>query len=136
MKLNIEPLQEGDYENILYQWWKDWRWSPPSKEFLPDNGMGGFMVYDDGVPVCAGFMYLTNSKAVWCDWIISNFKYKNRQGRKEAIELLISTIANLAKELDNKFVYALIKNKPLIDTYKKVGFEEGSCYTSEMIKKL
>ena len=132
MKLNIEPLNEGDYENILCQWWKDWRWTPPSKDFLPDNGMGGFIVYDDGVPVCAGFMYLTNSKAVWCDWIISNLNYKNRQGRKEAIELLISTIANLAGELGNKFVYALIKNKPLINC----GFKEGSSYTTEMIKKL
>ncbi len=136
MKLNIEPLNEGDYENILCQWWKDWRWTPPSKDFLPDNGMGGCMVYDDGVPVCAGFMYLTNSKAVWCDWIISNLNYKNRQGRKEAIELLISTIANLAGELGNKFVYALIKNKPLINTYVKCGFKEGSSYTTEMIKKL
>ena len=76
MKFTIEPLQEGDYENILCKWWKDWRWTPPSKEFLPDNGLGGFMVYDDGVPVCAGFMYRTNSKAVWCDWIISNIEYK------------------------------------------------------------
>ena len=94
MKLNIEPLQEGDYENILCQWWKDWRWTPPSKDFLPENGTGGFMVSDDGVPVCAGFMYRTNSKAVWCDWIVSNFEYKNKQGRKEAIELLINTIAD------------------------------------------
>ena len=103
---------------------------------MPDNGTGGFMVYDDGIPVCAGFMYLTNSKAVWCDWIISNFNYKNKQGRKDAIELLINTIATLAKELDNKFVYALIKNKPLVDSYKKAGFKEGSSYTSEMIKIL
>jgi hypothetical protein len=135
MKLNIEPLQEGDYENILCQWWKDWRWTPPSKDFLPENGTGGFMVSDNGVPVCAGFMYRTNSKAVWCDWIVSNFEYKNKQGRKEAIELLINTIADLAQELDNSFVYALIKNQPLINSYKKAGFVEGSSYTTEMIKK-
>jgi hypothetical protein len=94
------------------------------------------MVFDDGVPVCAGFMYMTNSKAVWCDWIISNFEYKNRQNRKEAIALLINTIVKLAEELGNKFVYALIKNKPLANTYKILGFEEGSIYNSEMIKKI
>jgi RimJ/RimL family protein N-acetyltransferase len=136
MKFTIEPLQEGDYENTLCQWWIDWRWDPPSKEFLPEEGTGGFMVYDDGVPVCAGFMYRTNSKVVWCDWIISNFGYKNRQGRKEAIELLINTIVELAGESGNKFVYALIKNKPLINTYKKLGFTEASSYTTEMIKKI
>ena len=136
MKFTIEPLQEGDYENILCKWWIDWRWTPPSKEFLPDNGLGGFMVYDDGVPVCAGFMYRTNSKAVWCDWIISNIEYKNRKGRKIAIELLINTIERLAKDLDNKFIYALIKNKPLINTYVKLGYTEASSYSTEMIKKI
>ena len=136
MQLSIEPLQEGDYEDILCQWWKDWRWTPPSKDFLPDDGLGGFIVYDDGVPVCAGFMYRTNSKAVWCDWIISNIEYKNRQGRQEAIELLINTIANLAQELGNKFIYALIKNKPLINTYNKCGFVEANSYTTEMIKTI
>jgi hypothetical protein len=136
MKLNIKPLQEGDYENILCDWWKAWRWTPPSKDFLPDNGQGGFIVYDEEVPVCAGFMYITNSKVVWCDWIISNFEYKNKQNRRDAIELLISTISNMAKELDNKFVYALIKNKPLVDTYKSLGFTEGSVYNSEMIKNI
>ena len=79
MQLSIEPLQEGDYEAILCQWWKDWRWTPPSREFLPENGMGGFIVYDGEIPICAGFMYITNSKATWCDWIISNLKYKDRQ---------------------------------------------------------
>lgn len=136
MKLNIIPLQQGDYENILCKWWKDWRWTPPSKDFLPDNGEGGWIVYDNDMPVCAGFMYLTNSKAVWCDWIISNFEYKDRQKRKEALELLVHTISLTAEDLGKKYIYALIKNKPLVNVYKKVGFVEGDAYTQELIKKL
>ena len=104
------------------------------KRFLPDDGMGGFMVYDGKVPICAGFMYVTNSKAAWCDWIISNLKYKDRQKRKEALELLVKTISDEAEALGKKYIYALIKNKPLIDVYKKVGFKEGDTYTHEMIK--
>ena len=136
MKLNIIPLQQGDYENILCKWWKDWRWTHPSKDFLPDNGEGGWIVYDNDMPVCAGFMYLTNSKAVWCDWIISNFEYKDRQKRKEALELLVHTISLTAEDLGKKYIYALIKNKPLVNVYKKVGFIEGDAYTHELIKKL
>ena len=136
MKLNIIPLQQGDYENILCKWWKDWRWTPPSKDFLPDNGEGGWIVYDNDMPVCAGFMYLTNSKAVWCDWIISNFEYKDRQKRKEALELLVHIISLTAEDLGKKYIYALIKNKPLVNVYKKVGFIEGDAYTHELIKKL
>jgi hypothetical protein len=136
MKLTVLPLIENDYEEILCEWWKDWRWTPPSRDFLPDNGTGGFIVYDDKTPICAGFMYLTNSKAVWCDWIISNFKYKDKQKRRDALLLLVQTISNLATDLDKKFIYALIKNKPLVDVYKKVGFVEASTYTHEMIKTI
>ncbi len=97
MKLNIIKLKPTDYEDILCQWWKDWRWDPPSRDFLPENGTGGYIVYDNDRPICAGFMYLTNSKAAWCDWIISDLRYKDRQKRAEALELLIETITNEAK---------------------------------------
>lgn len=136
MKLYVRPLIEEDYDKTLRQWWFDWRWTPPSRDFLPENGKGGFIVYDGETPVCAGFMYETNSKAVWCDWIISNIKYKDRNNRKEALSLLIKRISEEAKELDKKYIYALIKNKPLINVYKKQGFVEGSSYSHELIKQI
>ena len=40
------------------------------------------------------------------------------------------------KDLGNKFIYALIKNKPLINTYVKMGFTEASSYSTEMIKHI
>ena len=136
MKLYVRPLIAEDYDKTLRQWWFDWRWTPPSRDFLPENGEGGFIVYDGETPVCAGFMYKTNSKAVWCDWIISNIKYKDRNNRKEALSLLIKRISEEAKRLNKKYIYALIKNKPLINVYKKQGFVEGSSYSHELIKQI
>lgn len=136
MKLYVRPLIAEDYDKTLRQWWFDWRWTPPSRDFLPENGEGGFIVYDEETPVCAGFMYETNSKAVWCDWIISNIKYKDRNNRKEALSLLIKRISEEAKMLNKKYIYALIKNKPLINVYKKQGFVEGSSYSHELIKQI
>ena len=136
MKLNIRPLIAKDYDEVLCGWWKDWRWTPPSKDFLPEDGTGGFIVLDSEVPVCAGFMYETNSKAVWCDWIISNINYKDREKRKEALSLLIETISQTAESMGKKYIYALIKNKPLINVYKKQGFVEGSSYSHELIKQI
>ena len=136
MEFTIRELKDNDYKDILVKWWKDWRWTPPSKEFLPEDGKGGYIVYDGETPVCAGFMYLTNSKVVWCDWIVSNFQYKDREKRKQAIYLLIATISQMAKDLEKKYVYALLKNQPLINAYKQLGYQEGSTYTQEMIKIL
>jgi len=136
MKLNIRPLEESDYEQILVGWWKDWKWTPPPQDFLPDNGKGGLIVYDNETPVCAGFIYMTNSKVAWVDWIISNKKYIDKPKRKSSLILLIDTLTNAAKNAGNKFTYALIKHDGLIKTYEKLGYTQGDSYTKEMIKLL
>lgn len=134
MDLTIKRLAENDYEAILIGWWNDWNWTPPMKDFLPDNGTGGFIVYDGEVPVCAGFVYVSNSKVAWVDWIISNKNYRDKEGRRLAIKLLLVSLTNACKSSGSKYIYALIKNQHLIKAYEELGFIKGDVYTSEMIK--
>tara|TARA_R110000868_G_scaffold113375_4_gene304356 strand:+ start:2403 stop:2813 length:411 start_codon:yes stop_codon:yes gene_type:complete len=136
MALFIRELNENDYNDILVGWWKDWGWEAPNKDFLPNDGKGGIIIYDNETPICAGFSYLTNSKVSWVDWIISNKKYTERLKRKEAINLLVSTLTEISKKSGSKYVYALIKNQSLISTYQELGYIKGDSYTSEMIKIL
>jgi len=136
MELTIRNLNESDYHNILVDWWIQWNWEPPKRNFLPDNGTGGIIVYDGETPVCAGFLYITNSDVSWVDWIISNKEYKMKDKRREAIILLISSLTNIAKNSGASYAYALIKNNSLIKTYESLGYVKGDTYTSEMIKLL
>ena len=94
------------------------------------------MVYEEETPIVAGFLYNTNSGVAWADWIISNFDYKDKYKRKVAIGLLLLALEEKAINLDKKFMYALVKNKSLINVYKEQGYEEASSYTTELIKKL
>lgn len=136
MTFEIRPLNEKDYDNILVGWWQDWGWQAPAKDFLPDDGKGGIIILDNSVPVCAGFLYISNSKVGWVDWIISNKEYRKKPERTNAIGLLIETLTNLSKRMGNKFSYALIKNNNLINIYKDLGYIKGDSYTGEMIKAL
>jgi hypothetical protein len=136
MEFNIKPLGETDYEDILVGWWKDWKWTPPPKDFLPSDGKGGVMVLDNDIPVCAGFVYMTNSKVAWVDWIISNKEYKKKPQRQQALSLLIKTLTDTCKNSGNKFCYALLKNKSLTKTYEDLGYIAADSYSQEMIKKL
>ena len=136
MELEIRTLNDTDYEEILTGWWKQWNWEPPTKDFLPDDGKGGIIVYDGNTPICAGFIYLTNSKVAWVDWIVSNKEYRIKDKRREAIRLLINSLTNICKNTGSKYGYALIKNKSLIKTYEDLGWSKGDGYTSEMIKIL
>ena len=94
------------------------------------------MVYYNDEPICAGYMYVTNSKVVLLEWIVSSFKFKDKQVRKEALYMLIETITSLATALDKKYVYSILKNKPLINIYEELGFSRGENNGQEMIKKL
>ncbi len=136
MELYVRELNETDYEDILVGWWTQWGWEPPQKDFLPNDGKGGIIVYDEDVPVCAGYMYLTNSKVAWVDWIISNKEYTKKPQRKDAIKLLVSTLTSICKQTGSKYSYALIKNDNLISTYEELGYIKGDSYTGEMIKVL
>ena len=136
MELYVRELNENDYEDILVGWWKQWGWVAPKRDFLPNNGKGGIIVYDEDVPVCAGFMYITNSKAAWVDWIISNKEYTKKPQRNDAIKLLVSALTNICEKSGNKYIYALIKSESLINIYQDIGYVKGSTYTTEMIKLL
>jgi len=136
MEFNVRKLNATDYDDVLVGWWKDWKWTPPTRDFLPENGEGGFMVLDNKVPVCAGFIYITNSKVAWCEFIVSNINYTDKDKKKKALTLLIETIDTLCAELDMKYMYALLKNKSLIDLYSELGYKQGDTNAIEMIKIL
>lgn len=136
MELTVRTLEKSDYQDILVGWWNDWGWTPPAIDFLPQEGTGGLMVMDGEEPVCAGFMYATNSAVAWVDWIISSKTYRGRVKRKEAIQLLILTLTEIAKESGFKYVYALLKNRSLIEAYMEIGYVKGDESATEMIKAL
>lgn len=132
--LSIRKLEHKDYDLYLSKWWKDWKWQAPPRGFLPDDGEGGFMVCDEDYPVVAGFLYVTNSKIAWSEFVISNFEYRHKENREKAIQLLLQTLEALAVAQGKKFMYSILKNKSLISHYKKAGYMESSNGFTEMIK--
>jgi len=134
MPLSIKALAENDYQDTLCGWWEAWGWPVPSKEFLPDNGTCGFMVYDKDTPVVAGFLYKTNSKAAWVDWIISNKEYRGR--RKQAILLLLESFNQAAKTMGYEYTIGMTKHQNLIEHYKAAGYNPTDTNTTVLLNIL
>ena len=133
MEFNIRRLVEGDYENTLVDWWKSWGWEVIPKDFLPENGTGGLMVSKGDVDICAGFIYLTNSKVALTEFVVSNKEYKEKD-RSDAIQLLIDGIVMLAEERGYKYAHVILKNKSLLNKYKKSGYLVSDDNVTEMLK--
>ena len=135
MELNIRRLTEKDWD-ILPTWWKQWpKWKTPSRDALPDNGLGGLMVEKEGKPIIGGFIYTTNSKGVWLEWIISDPEYRE-DDRQHALELLIEGAENVCKLQGYKYVLFIGQHEKLINTFKKLGWNADPTPSYELIKTI
>lgn len=132
----IRKLEHSDYDDILSKWWKDWRWSAPPRDFLPEDATGGLIIYDEEVPVCAGFVYMTNSKVGWVEFIVSNMEYKDKENRRLYLSTLVNSLGNILKNVGAKYTYVSLKNESLIKIYEELGYVKGSQGCLEMIKQL
>ncbi len=133
MELTKRRLQHDDYETIV-KWWESWPdWVPLARNLLPENGTGGIMIERDGNPIVAGFLYGTNSKISWMEWIVGNPEERNKS---EAIELLISSLEEWAVEGGFEVILSIGRSKSLIDKHKKLGYTVDDNPSHEIIKKI
>jgi hypothetical protein len=134
MELKLRALQESDW-GTLQNWWKTWKWPEIQKELLPLNGIGGLMIYKEDQLIAAGFLYLSNSKVAWLDWIISNPEYRDKD-RKEALSELIIGLEEVAKQQGYSIIISIARNKSLIETHKKLGYTVDETPSYEISKKI
>ena len=132
--MNMRKLTESDYE-ALCEWWKAWKWPPVEKDFLPDNGTGGYVIEKDGLMIVAGFVYITNSKVALLEWIISNPEYRETDS-DTAITCLIRAIETLIKDWGYKYVFSVGRTKALIERHKKLGYHVDETTSHEIVKIL
>tara|TARA_R110000803_G_scaffold105029_4_gene173249 strand:+ start:7273 stop:7677 length:405 start_codon:yes stop_codon:yes gene_type:complete len=133
--MNIRKLKESDYET-LKEWWTKYSWPPIEKDFLPENGTGGLIVETkEGEPIVAGFLYMTNSKAVLLEWIISNPDYR-KDDRDTAITSLILGAEAVVKNADKKYMFTIGRNQKLINKHKELGWQVDKKPSYEIVKTL
>ena len=136
MELKIRKLEESDWPTLVELWnmWPDWV-AHPSQSILPENGTGGLIVEKDGLPIIAGFIYTTNSKIGWMEWIVSNADYRE-DDRKEATALLISGLEQVAKISGCEAVISIGKNKSLMKVHESLGYTIDKSPSFEISKKI
>jgi hypothetical protein len=133
--MKLRKLTDQDWDTLC-KWWEAWpKWVNPPKSFLPDNGKGGFIVEKNNKPICAGFIYLTNSDAVLLEWIVSDPEYREND-RKEALELLITGAEAACKAIGKKHMFSIGRNKHLIETHRELGWAVDTSSSYELTKNI
>mgnify|MGYP003403728701 FL=1 len=136
MEMKINLIEQSDY-NQFCEWWNYWKFPIPSKEILPNDGIGGLKLTDEnGIDLIAGFLYETNSGIAWIEFIVSNPNIKNRNIRKEAKKNIILYLSLLAKEKGYKAIFSSLKDQWLINSFIENGYVKSNEKTFELSIKL
>ena len=107
---------DKDYDTLV-QWWTDWKFGVVPKECLPPEGI---MVENDGVPICAGGLYVgEGTQFAFMEWIVAD-KNANKRSVHTALKMCIDALIDLAKAKGIKLVYTATKERELHKRYTKV----------------
>jgi hypothetical protein len=128
--MNYRALTSNDY-GMLCEWWSFWRFAAPPQHALSTSGI---IVFEGDIPVCAGFLYGTNSSFCLIEFIVSNPNVKDKELRSNAMEYLINSLCYIGNQSGFYLVFSSLKNQNLINKYKDCGFTEGSNNCVELIK--
>lgn len=132
MELKFLPLDENDYD-VLCEYWKQWNFPAPPKKCLPNNAQGGIkIINDEGVIICAGFLYESNSAVAWIEFIISNPNIKDRELRHRSLVELISFLTVEAEEKGFSAVVSSLNNQSLIEKFVEVGYTKSTLPSTEV----
>lgn len=111
----IRNHTKEDYP-IFCKWWEQWGWSAIPYIFIPQNSI---VVCDESGPICAVFLYKTDTPIIWAENYISDKKSKLRS---EAVEFMIKSIAEHAQALGAMAIMSSVKHKVLASRLECAGF--------------
>lgn len=105
----------NDYP-IVSSWWTARSWPVLPLDLLPKTGV----VVGD---YCAGFLYSTDSRICWIEFIVSN-PNTDKAERDRAMNLLLDRLIVEAKNLGCKVIFTSAKNEHLERRLKSKQFQQ------------
>ncbi len=123
----IRDYLHSDYE-LLNGWWKAQNFQSPPEVILPQTG---YIANE----CAAGFLYLTNARVSWVEWVVADPKAEKKL-RAESINEVIAHIEQCSKFLGNIMMFTSTTNFPFAERLRRLGFAEDEKKTSHFVKVL
>lgn len=114
--MKIVPFIYEEHANEVKAWGAKHEFPLPPKEFLPDVGL---VVNDAAV----GFVYTTNSKMAWIEWVFAN-PDKTAEERKESLDHLMSALEKVAIIGGMKVLFSASGTHAYREILGRNGFQE------------
>ena len=107
---------DKDYA-IIQEWWKQHGSFAPKPQHLSSTGL----IIEADNPLCAGWLYNTDSKICVFEFVVSNPNV-SKDLRDAALTLLIQEIKKLASNRGYELIYSSVKGMKYINRLLAAGF--------------
>jgi hypothetical protein len=125
-------ISEEDYV-IVCDMMVGWGMNPLHRRMLSEYGA---IVSTGDIDVCSGWLYQSDSKIAWIEWVVMN-REAPRKLRVGGIDFLYETLFEQAKKLGFEIVMSLAHEKKFENMLKNKNFKKESFkYTSILYKNL
>ena len=101
--MNIRLFNKEKDFKTLCKWWADWNLIQHHPNALSENGI---IVSKNGVDICSGFIYSTDSHIAWFEFITMN-KQATKKQREGALKKLLETMIEKTKSMGFKIIMCL-----------------------------
>ena len=120
--IKVRQVNMDDYKQINL-WYKKREELRPKMILLPNDGLGGFIVEKNEKPIAVIYLYLTNSKMGYFDFLMSDPDYIEKD-RSEVIMSLFHWCTKKAILAGCKCVFVTTAVTGVINKMKELGIRE------------
>ncbi len=130
-KFILKEFNAAEHFEDVATWWKFWRWNAhPTPEILSDIG---YIIEKDGLNLCAGWLYTTNSNIGSMEYLIGN-PFADRALRGDALDFLIECLAQRNMKEGKRILLTNIKHEALAKRILNLGFLAGDQNLKQFVK--
>jgi hypothetical protein len=126
----LAAFQKDLHHPLVAAWWEAHKFGVIPPEFLPENGL---LLSDESGPIAAGFVYLSDSKMGWLEFLVTNPE-ANPIRRARALKHLITALTALADSLGVGMLFTSSDNPGLIRMLEGSEFQKGDTGTTQLLR--
>lgn len=130
--MRTRDYQDADYR-FVSNWWALHNWPAVPRQYLPKTGV--IVENDSGLPICAGFLYKTDSKLAWVEYIVSD-PLSDTIERGQALDTLINAIIEMAKSMEFEALFTSSVHERLKARYQEHGFIATDTGVTHFVRNL
>lgn len=118
---------------IVKNWWLEKKWDVPVSESLSSTGI---MIYYQDQPICAAWLYQTDSLVAMVGFIIAD---SNTRGKikKNSIKFLLEKLEDVARSMGFKLIFLPVATDSVARlSIKELNYIDSGSKINELSKKI